>query len=152
MDFEATNMIIQFFDKYGLKLALVACIGIFLLGILKFFHVFDKIEKGKRKYVYAGISGGFSIIASAIYLAVSGGFEWASFGVLAVSILVLNHSMYALYENYGVRAVLRKLGNLLLDFIVKCAQGKTKNDTIATVPATTETVTEDAEQESTELE
>lgn len=124
------EMILQFISTYGWKLALIACSGIFVLGILKFFKVFDKIEKSKRKYLYAGISAGISIIASGIYLAVIGSFNWAGFGVIAGAIYSINQAIYALYENLGIRKVLRKLGNLFIHFIANNEIEQAKADIV----------------------
>lgn len=122
------EMILQFITTYGWKLALIACSGIFVLGILKFFKVFEKINKEKRKYLYAGVSAGISIIASAIYLVIIGSFNWAGFGVIAGAIYGINQAIYALYENLGVRAVLRKLGKLFIHFIANNEIEQAKQD------------------------
>lgn len=122
------EMILQFIATYGWKLALIACSGIFILGVLKFFNLFEKIEKSKRKHLYAGISAGISIIASAIYLVTIGSFNWAGFGVIAGSIYGINQAIYALYENLGVRAVLRKVGNLFIHFIANKEIEQAKQD------------------------
>lgn len=124
------EMILQFITTYGWKLALIACSGIFVLGILKFFKIFDKIEKTKRKYLYAGVSASISIIASAIYLVVIGSFNWAGFGVIAGAIYGINQALYALYENLGIRAVLRKLGNLFIHFIAGKEIEQAKQDIV----------------------
>lgn len=124
------EMIINFISTYGWKLALIACSGIFVLGILKFFKLFEKIEKPKRKYLYAGISAGISIIASAIYLVVVGAFNWAGFGVIAGAIYGINQAIYALYENLGFRSVLRKLGNLFIHFIANKEIEQAKADIV----------------------
>ena len=124
------EMIINFISTYGWQLALIACSGIFVLGILKFFNVFEKIEKSKRKYVYTVISAGISIIASAIYLVVIGGFNWAGFGVIAGSIYTINQAIYALYENLGFRSALRSLGNLFINFVAKKQLEKAKADIV----------------------
>ena len=113
------EMILQFITNYGWKLALIQCCGIFVLGVLKFFRVFDKIEKDKRKYVYTATSAGISIIASAIYLGVVGAFAWSGFGVLAGAIYTFNQAIYAMYETFGVRAGLRKLGNVIISIVAK---------------------------------
>ena len=124
------EMILQFITTYGWQLALIACSGIFVLGVLKFFDLFKTVEKSKRKYLYAGISAGLSIIASGIYLAITGGFAWGSFGVIAGAIYSLNQAIYALYETLGIRAVLRKLGNLFIHFIAGKEIEKAKQDII----------------------
>ena len=124
------EMIINFITMYGWQLALIACGGIFVLGVLKFFDVFKKISKDKRKYLYAGISSLLSIIGSAIYLIATGGFEWASFGVISGAIYGLNQTIYALYENTGVRAVLRELGTILINFVAKKQLAQAKQDIV----------------------
>lgn len=124
------EMILQFIATYGWKLALIACSGIFVLGILKFFKIFDNIEKTKCKYIYTGISAGISIIASAIYLMAVGSFNFTGFGVIAGAIYGINQAIYALYENLGIRAVLRKLGNLFIHFIAKKELEQAKQDII----------------------
>ena len=124
------EMIVQFITMYGWKLSLIACSGIFVLGIFKFFNVFNKIDKSKRKYLYAGISSALSILASGIYLWLMGGFNWSGFGIIAGAIYGINQAIYALYENLGVRAVLRKLGNLFIHFIAKKELEQAKQDII----------------------
>ena len=124
------QMILQFITTYGWKLALIACSGIFVLGVLKFFNIFNKIEKSKRKYLYAGISASISIIASAIYLVIVGLFNWAGFGVIAGAIYGINQTIYALYENTGFRSALRKLGTVFITFVAKKQLDQAKADII----------------------
>lgn len=113
------EMILQFISDYGWKLALIACSGIFVLGILKFFNVFNKVDKAKRKYLYAGISSVLSIAASGIYLVCVGQFDIAGFGVIALAIYALNQSIYAVYETCGFRALLRQFGNIVISIVAK---------------------------------
>ena len=124
------EMILQFITTYGWKLALIACSGIFVLGVLKFFNVFDKISKDKRKYLYAGISSLLSIIATSIYLLITGTFTWAGFGLIASAIYGINQAIYAAYENTGFRALLRKLGNLFIHFVAGKEIEQAKHDII----------------------
>lgn len=124
------EMILQFIFTYGWKLALIACSGIFVLGVLKFFNIFEKIEKSKRKYLYASVSAGISIIASGIYLALVGSFVWSSFGVIAGAIYGINQAIYALYENLGFRSALRTLGTLFINFVAKKQLNQAKADII----------------------
>lgn len=124
------QMILQFIVTYGWQLALIACSGIFVLGVLKFFNVFEKIEKPKRKYLYAGVSAGISILASGIYLAIVGEFAWSGFGVIAVAIYGINQAIYSSYENIGLRSALRKLGKLFIHFIAKKEIEQAKQDIV----------------------
>lgn len=113
------EMILEFVKLYGWKLAIIACSGILILGVLKFFNVFGKIQKEKRKYLYAVISSALSITASAIYLVAIKQFNIAGFGVIAGAIYVLNQAIYSIYENYGIRVGLRKLGNVIINIVAK---------------------------------
>ena len=124
------EMIINFVSTYGWKLALIACSGIFVLGVLKFFNVFNKVQKEKRKYLYAVTSSGLSILASAIYLLAIGNFYIGGFAIIAGAIYGVNQAIYSMYENSGFRAVLRKLGTLFIYFIAKKEIEKAKTDII----------------------
>lgn len=124
------EMIIQFITTYGWKLALIACSGIVVLGILKFFKIFDKIEKSKRKHIYGSISSAISIISSGIYLTIVGGFTWAGFGVIAGAIYAINQALYATYENSGLRNLVKKIGKLFIRFIAKDEIESAKADII----------------------
>lgn len=117
------EMIIEFFVKYGWQLTLIALGGIVILGIMKACKLFEKVEKENRKYIYAAISTGFSAIGSLIYLLVTGGFEWISFLLLIVVLYMLNQTMYAAYETYGIR----KLFKWIVDTIKKLFN-KNKSD------------------------
>ncbi len=115
------KMIFEFAKLYGNTLLLLALSGIFVLGVLKFFKVFDKIEKSKRKYIYAGISASLSIIASVCYLAYNSSLTATMVLALCPAIYMLNQSAYAVYETFGIRSGLAKLGTLVLTIV---AQGK----------------------------
>lgn len=115
------TMLFEFARLYGTKLLLIALSGIFLLGVLKFFKVFDRIDKSKRKFVYAGISAGFSIAASFGYLAVTNSLTVTMVAALCPAIYILNQSAYAVYENFGIRNGLAKVGVMILTIV---AQGK----------------------------
>lgn len=118
------EMIIEFFEKYGWKLTLIALSGIVLLGILKLFHIFDKVPKSCQKYIYAGISSALSILAAGLYLHFTSGFDWSSFGLTALAIYALNQFSYALYENTGLRAGARKIVNAILSLFAKIKSKK----------------------------
>lgn len=113
------EMILEFIKTYGWQLAICACSGIFVLGIFKFFGIFDKIEKSKRKYVYAVLSSILSISASSIYLLITKNFEFANFGILSGAIYAFNQTIYAVYENCGFRTLMRKFGNVFINIVAK---------------------------------
>lgn len=105
--------------KYDYKIIIMACAGIFLVGILKFFKVFEKISKTNRKYVYAALSATMSAAAATAYLLITKQFDIKSAAVYAVSVLILNQTLYAFYEIAGMRALLRGFGNLIIKTILK---------------------------------
>ena len=98
-----------FVSTYGWQLALIALIGIVILGVLKYANIFSKISKENRKPVYLAISVGLSIVSSAIYLAVINKFEFGYFAAVAFAILALNQTMYSIYENTNLRDLLHKI-------------------------------------------
>ena len=108
-----------FFAQYGWELALIAFVGVVLLGILKYANVFSKIEKDKRKPIYFAISIGFSIIATMIYLAVIEQFEINYIITISTAIYALNQAMYAIYETTTLRDLLAKIFNGLSEIIKK---------------------------------
>lgn len=98
-----------FVASYGWQLALIALAGIIILGVLKYANVFSKIDKENRKPIYLAISVGFSVIASAIYLAVIKQFDITYFCAVAAAIFALNQTMYSIYENTKLRDLLHKI-------------------------------------------
>lgn len=123
--------IIKIFTAYGWQLTVCALSGIFLLGLLKHFKVFDKIivttkEKNElgeivklpnekltkqvKKTIYTTISMSLSIGASALYQYICHELTVVGLFTVAGAVLSLTLTAYALYENFGVRFVLSKLG------------------------------------------
>lgn len=98
-----------FLATYGWQLALIALLGIVLLGVLKYANVFSKIDKDKRKPIYFAISIGFSLIATAIYLVILKQFEINYFIAVATAIYALNQTFYAIYETTTLRELLSKV-------------------------------------------
>ena len=71
--------------------------------------MFSKIDKENRQPIYLAISVGFSVVASAIYLAVIKQFEITYFCAIAAAILALNQTMYSIYENTKLRDLLHTI-------------------------------------------
>ena len=111
------EQMILFFQQYGWQLAIIAFVGIVILGVLKYANVFSKIEKEKRKPIYFAISMGFSLIATAIYLLVVKQFEINYFIAIASAVYALNQAMYAVYETTGLRDLLCKVVELIIQKI-----------------------------------
>ena len=102
-----------FLSTYGWQLAVIAFVGIVILGVLKYANAFSKIEKEKRKPIYFAISVGFSLIATLIYLLVIKQFNFEYYIGVATAIYALNQTMYAIYEQTKLRDLFIKI----LDFV-----------------------------------
>lgn len=102
------DMLIRFFENYGWIMTVLATSGIVLVGFLKACGVFKKINTTYKKYVYFGVSCVISILACTIYLCASHQFEWASWGVTAACIIGFTLTLYGVYENTGLRDLLKK--------------------------------------------
>lgn len=103
------EMIIKFFETYGLIMTLLATSGIVLVGVLKAIGLFSKLNPKAKKYVYFVCSCIASIISCTIYLCVKDAFVWADWGMTIVCVIGYTVSIYGLYENMGIRTFLKKI-------------------------------------------
>lgn len=103
------DMVVKFFENYGLIMTLLATSGIILVGCLKAIGIFSKVKDTARKYVYFASACIISIIACTIYLFVQKAFDWADWGAICVCVIGYTMALYAIYENTGIRALLRKI-------------------------------------------
>ncbi len=108
-----------FLKNYGLVLTLIALAGIGILGILKHYNCFSKVEEKYRHYLYIGISVAFSLIGSAIYLLVLKQFEVNYFLALAAAILLLNQTCYNLIKATSVGNLFAKIFDFLKRLFTK---------------------------------
>ena len=92
------ELIINFIKTYGLPLGLIALGGVVLLCILKYGNVFRKLAEKWRHFLYLAITIGFSLIASAIYLAASGQFSAEYFFAVGLAIFTLDQAIYAIIK------------------------------------------------------
>ena len=104
-----SDMLIRFFEDYGWIMTVLATSGIVLVGILKACGAFNKVNAAYKKYVYFGVSCFISILACTIYLCASKQFEWASWGITAACIIGFTLTLYGVYENTGLRDLLKKV-------------------------------------------
>ncbi|EOZ2853466.1 hypothetical protein ACQQ4G_003150 [Listeria monocytogenes] len=103
------NEMMIFFQSYGWQLALIAFLGIVILGVLKYANAFSKVEKEKRKPIYFAISMGFSLIATIVYLLIIKQFDFSYVIGVTIAIYGLNQTMYAIYETTKLRDLLCKI-------------------------------------------
>jgi len=88
----------EFFMQYGQAVTAIALAGIALLGMMKYCNVFGGIAEGKRHYLYIGIAVLFSVVASAVYLAVRGQFTLEYILAIAAAVYALNQAFYNLFK------------------------------------------------------
>ncbi len=112
--------LIIFYNTYGWQLALIALLGIVILGVLKYTNAFKKIEKPKRKPIYLAITVGFSLIATCVFLAATNQFNVEYLVAVTTAIYGLNQIFYTIYEN----TKLRDLMVLILEIIKQQIQKK----------------------------
>lgn len=98
-----------FLGTYGWQLAVIAFVGIVLLGILKYANLFSNVEKEKRKPIYFAISVGFSVVATIIYLLVVDSFSIEYVVTVSTAIYALNQTMYAIYETTKLRDLISSI-------------------------------------------
>lgn len=107
--------LITFFSTYGLPLTLIAVLGIVILGILKYTGAFSKFEEKIRHIFYFGISVGFSVIASIIYLLIIKQFDISFVFMIASAIYALNQVFYSIFSVTSFD----ELCKMILEFIIK---------------------------------
>ena len=100
MDF---NVVLDFFKTYGWQLGLLSLSGIVVLGCLKWFGCFKKINSKYKKYLYFGLSVALSIIACTIYILANHSFNWISYLLLCIAVIGVTLVAYGIYENTGLR-------------------------------------------------
>lgn len=105
----SANMIINFFENYGLIMTLLATSGIVLVGTLKAIGLFSKLNPKTKKYVYFACSCVVSIISCTVYLCVIDAFVWADWGMTVACVIGFTISIYGVYENTGIRTFLKKI-------------------------------------------
>ena len=114
------ELILDFFKEYGLNLSLLALSGIVILGCLKWFGCFKKINATYKKYVYFGISCALSIIACTIYILATHSFVWVNYLILCGAVIGFTIAVYGVYENTGLRKLWT---SVILNNIAKAFKG-----------------------------
>lgn len=118
---ESIGLLVEFFKANGLALTIIAIVGIVVLGVLKYCNLFKKIDESKRHYIYLGISVGFSIIATIIYLACIHQLTFTYVYTVATAIYALNQTFYAVFKITPINKIASQLLTMLLGFFKKKA-------------------------------
>ena len=130
-----TEMILHFFKEFGWQLTVLATSGIVFLGLLKAFGVFKKIKSSYKKYIYYALSTVLSILACTAYIFITDVFEWRTYLILIAGIIGYTSAIYTLYENTGIRDLLKKflyepIKKLLTKIWNAILQGTLKKETV----------------------
>ena len=114
--------LITFFSTYGLPLTLIAVLGIVILGILKYTGAFSKFEEKIRHIFYFGISVGFSVIASIIYLLITKQFEISFLVAISAAIYALNQTFYSIFSVTSFDELCKMILEFIINLISKIFQ------------------------------
>lgn len=113
------EIMMLYLQTYGWQLALIAFLGIIILGVLKYANAFKKVKEENRKPIYFAISVGFSLLATVVYLLIMKQFEITYFITVATAIYALNQTMYSVYETTKLKDLVCKLLTLIKAKIVE---------------------------------
>lgn len=127
-----------FLTTYGWQMSLVALVGIVLVGILKICKVFncikcyskdadgnkvlnEKLTKNVKKFIYYLLNWIFSIGSCTLYLLVivKVEFDWQQWLTLCSAVIAYSTMIYAIYENFGLRAIWQAFLNAVKKLFVK---------------------------------
>ena len=115
--------------NYGLPVLVIACITIFLIGVLKYFNVFNKIPKDNRKPVYYILNYilVFGLVA-AYYAIFKRPFDdYVAYSIVSATAVT---GLYALYENIHLRDLLQVIGNFIVSKVAKNQVEAAKKKTV----------------------
>lgn len=125
------NVISNFLTNYGWQIALLALSGILVVGFLKLVKAFDWIKvyttqqdgtkvlnetktKHVKKFIYYALNCIISVSVCTIYVYFMRGIEIGDlnyWGVMVASVIAYSTTIYAVYENFGIRTLCQIIGN-----------------------------------------
>lgn len=104
--------------NYGLAAVILACITIFLIGVLKYFNVFAKVPKENRKPIYLVLNYVFVFALTAAYYGIFH-ISFADYVAYASIVGTAVNIIYPLYENLKIRELFKTLGNFIVNVVAK---------------------------------
>lgn len=104
------DQLVMFFETNGIAVTLIALFGIVILGILKYFNLFDKYSEKTRHYLYLIISIGLTLAGVLILELAKEEFDPTTFFSIATMTYSLNQTFYNLFK---ITPVNRLAGELL---------------------------------------
>lgn len=113
------DKLLEYISIYGWAILVIAVCIIAFIGILKVCKVFSKIKSSSvKKLIYYALDVALAFGGSAIYFAIF----HKSFGgyvVYSVAQLVVTTTLYAIYENFGVRKLVQCVISLVASWVKK---------------------------------
>lgn len=118
--------IISYIQDYGPSIIIIAICIIAFVGILKLCKVFDKIKSSQvKKVLYYVIDVVLAFGVSAIYFAIfHKSFSGTGYVMYSVSTLVMTTTLYAVYENFGLRTLVKMAINGISKWFEKNPEAK----------------------------
>lgn len=111
--------LLSFLEQYGIWPSIIALVGIFILGLLKYNNVFIKYNEKTRHVLYLLITVGISTIGSIIYLAVVDQLTVAHVAAIASAIFALNQTFYSIYSNLDLKNIFMDIKNFFMALLKK---------------------------------
>lgn len=113
------DKLLSYIQTYGLSILVIAVSIITVIGILKVCKVFDKIKsKNVKKFIYYALDIALSFGGSAIYFACFHK-SFSGYPMYCVAELTVVTTLYAIYENCGLRAFVKYLLSLTINALKK---------------------------------
>lgn len=111
--------LLSFLEQYGIWPSIIALVGIFILGLLKYNNVFINYNEKTRHVLYLLITVGISTIGSIIYLAVVDQLTVTRIVAIASAIFALNQTFYSIYSNLDLKNVFMDIKNFFMALLKK---------------------------------
>ena len=111
--------LLSFLEQYGIWPSIIALVGIFILGLLKYNNVFTNYNEKTRHILYLLITVGISTIGSVIYLAVVDQLTVAHIMAIASAIFALNQTFYSIYSNLDLKNIFIDIKNFFMALLKK---------------------------------
>lgn len=111
--------LLSFLEQYGIWPSIIALVGIFILGLLKYNNVFINYNEKTRHVLYLLITVGISTIGSVIYLAVVDQLTVTHIVAITSAIFALNQTFYSIYSNLDLKNIFMDIKNFFMALLKK---------------------------------
>lgn len=117
MTFE--QVVANFVTDYGLPIVVICAITIFLIGVLKYFGVFSKIKSADvKKCIYYALDFALTFGLVAVYFAIYK-LDFSGYVMYCLKTIPAVTTMYAIYENFGLRKLVKWFGTFIVTKVAK---------------------------------